>query len=241
MSQAAVTPVPEALPRPGNRDASAVARHERAALLWPIVLLGLLAVTILGRYLALRMAGANPIVNGFAFGLALAGVATVGRFGARPIGARPSDSAEARPQLDASGIRRAGVGRSAVIGLAAGGALIGLALLGRVVTAPPPLPPVFAAGVFLPWALATVVVAFGEEAVVRGALFSSLTRVSGIWPAILVTSLVFALMHVPFYGWRVVPLDLGVGIWFAGLRLASRGILAPSIAHTIADLATWWL
>jgi hypothetical protein len=48
-------------------------------------------------------------------------------------------------------------------------------------------------------------------------------------------------MHVPLYGWHVVPLDLGVGLWLAGLRLATGGIAAPAIAHTIADLATWWL
>ncbi len=51
----------------------------------------------------------------------------------------------------------------------------------------------------------------------------------------------FVLMHVPLYGWHVVPLDLGVGIWFAGLRLWSGGIVAPSISHALADLVTWWL
>ena len=69
-------------------------------------------------------------------------------------------------------------------------------------------------------------------------------RSTGAWEslgAVLVTSVVFALMHVPLYGWHVVPLDLGVGLWLAGLRLATGGIAAPAVAHTIADLATWWL
>jgi hypothetical protein len=48
-------------------------------------------------------------------------------------------------------------------------------------------------------------------------------------------------MHVPLYGWHVVPLDLGVGLWLAGLRLATGGIAAPAIAHAVADLATWWV
>ena len=34
---------------------------------------------------------------------------------------------------------------------------------------------------------------------------------------------------------------LGVGLWLAGLRLATGGVAAPAIAHTVADLATWWL
>ena len=55
------------------------------------------------------------------------------------------------------------------------------------------------------------------------------------------TSVVFALLHVPLYGWHVVPLDLGVGLWLAGLRLISGGVAAPAVAHVVADLATWWL
>jgi len=56
-----------------------------------------------------------------------------------------------------------------------------------------------------------------------------------------VTSVAFALMHVPLYGWHVVPLDLGVGIWLGGLRLLGRGVAAPALAHVLADLVTWWL
>jgi len=48
-------------------------------------------------------------------------------------------------------------------------------------------------------------------------------------------------MHVPLYGWHVVPLDLGVGIFLGGLRLAGGGWAGPAIAHAVADLATWWL
>jgi membrane protease YdiL (CAAX protease family) len=87
----------------------------------------------------------------------------------------------------------------------------------------------------------TVLVATAEELVLRGALFDKLNGGIGTLGAVLVTSVVFALMHVPLYGWHVVPLDLGVGLWLAGLRLATGGIAAPAIAHTIADLATWWL
>jgi membrane protease YdiL (CAAX protease family) len=80
-----------------------------------------------------------------------------------------------------------------------------------------------------------------NDSIRGGALFNELDARLGAIAAVLVTSVVFALIHVPLYGWHVVPLDLGVGLWLAGLRLATGGIAAPAIAHTIADLVTWWL
>jgi membrane protease YdiL (CAAX protease family) len=58
---------------------------------------------------------------------------------------------------------------------------------------------------------------------------------------VILTSAVFALMHVPLYGWHVVPLDFAVGLGLAGLRLTTRSLVAPAAAHAVADLATWWL
>jgi membrane protease YdiL (CAAX protease family) len=94
---------------------------------------------------------------------------------------------------------------------------------------------------FVGWVLVTAVVVLGEEAILRGVLFDAVGGVAGAVPAVLVTSLVFALIHVPLYGWQVVPLDIGVGVWFAGLRIASGGAGAPTVAHLLADLSTWWL
>lgn len=94
---------------------------------------------------------------------------------------------------------------------------------------------------FLPWALVTIGVATAEEGILRGALFDRLRSRAGLIAAIAVTTVVFALMHVPLYGWQVVPLDVAVGLGFAGLRLATRSIVAPAMAHSVADLATWWL
>ena len=51
----------------------------------------------------------------------------------------------------------------------------------------------------------------------------------------------FALMHVPVYGWGVVPVDLAAGVLLAGLRYLTGGTAAPTMAHLLADLATWWL
>ncbi|HEY2917177.1 MAG TPA: CPBP family intramembrane glutamic endopeptidase [Candidatus Limnocylindrales bacterium] len=197
-------------------------------------LIGLALLAVVGlRWLAIQRGIGDPIVAGFAFGVALLAVAVAG---SGTVGARG----------DAWGWRHAPVdwprvAGGAAIGLAGGAALVALALVGRALASAPSLPPVFRADLFAPWALATVVVAAGEEAVLRGVLLGRLTRSVGLTPGVLLTSLAFALMHVPFYGWRVVPLDLGVGLWLAGLRLASRGLVAPTIAHALADLATWWL
>lgn len=91
------------------------------------------------------------------------------------------------------------------------------------------------------WVVVTCLVVIGEEAVLRGVIFEAIRRTAGAPAAVLVTAIAFALVHVPLYGWQVVPLDLGVGIWFAGLRLAGGGIGAPAIAHAMADLSTWWI
>jgi membrane protease YdiL (CAAX protease family) len=94
---------------------------------------------------------------------------------------------------------------------------------------------------FLTWMIVTCLVAAGEEAVLRGALFDALRAGAGVAAAVVLTSAAFALLHVPLYGWHVVPLDLAVGLGLGGLRLVSGGIAAPAVAHAVADLATWWL
>jgi membrane protease YdiL (CAAX protease family) len=126
---------------------------------------------------------------------------------------------------------------SLVVGVAGGAVLVVLAIVTRSAQLPWLAPPAS----FAPWATVTILVAGAEELVLRGALFDDLDGSMGTLGAVVVTSLVFALMHVPLYGWHVVPLDLGVGLWLAGLRLATGGIAAPAVAHSIADLATWWL
>ena len=92
---------------------------------------------------------------------------------------------------------------------------------------------------FVIWAAVTGLVSVAEEVLLRGALFDAVNRTAGGLAAIVVTSAAFALMHVPLYGWQIVPLDFGVGIWFAGLRLASGSVVAPAVAHLLADLSTW--
>ena len=130
--------------------------------------------------------------------------------------------------------------RLASVGLGVLGALIlvGLPLLAspstRAVTGMRPEP-------FVAWLVVTALVVTAEEVLLRGALLPALDEAAGPIVAVVASSAAFALMHVPLYGWGVVPIDLAAGVWLAGLRYLSGGVAAPTLAHLLADLATWWL
>jgi membrane protease YdiL (CAAX protease family) len=120
------------------------------------------------------------------------------------------------------------------LGVAGAVVLIAPALLVRGVAAQPP------AGSYAHWSAAVVVIAAAEEAFLRGALFDALTRWRSEHVAVVGAAIAFALLHVPLYGWHVVPLDLAVGLVLGALRLAAGTWTAPALAHIGADLAGWW-
>lgn len=91
------------------------------------------------------------------------------------------------------------------------------------------------------WAVFVVVVAVAEEALLRGSLFRAIEQRAGVAVAIAVTSVAFGLLHAPIYGWGVVPLDIAVGVWLGALRAVTGTVVAPAVAHALADLAGWWL
>jgi membrane protease YdiL (CAAX protease family) len=186
--------------------------------LQPVLLLVGLSVVVGLRWAGTR-AGLDPLGLGAGFGAALLALAW-----RRPM----------RPKHQPT--------RNLVIGGVAGLGLVALTSVGAVL-AGSNLPPGLGqpAAPFLPWAVVTLLVAGAEEALLRGRLFDATRHAGGTVAAISLTTVAFALMHVPLYGWHVVPLDLGVGLAFAGLRLVTRGIAAPAAAHAVADLATWWL
>ena len=192
-------------------------------------LLGLVGI-IGARWWATR-AGLDPLAVGLAFGLALAALAMERpgnpRSGAVTATARSVTIDWLRP------VAAGGLVGLALVGLVAAGAALGggawIAGLGR------PAAP------FLPWAAITILVASTEEALLRGRLFDAIRHAGGMGAALAVTTVAFALMHVPLYGWGVVPLDLAVGLGLGGLRLATGRVAAPAAAHIVADLATWWL
>ena len=179
-----------------------------------------LGAIVIARAAAYR-AGLDPLALGAAFGSGLFLLAAAG--GARLPTARRLVSACAAGTAVGLVLIAAGLAGPALDGVSS------IPGLGRPAAA------------FLPWAAIIVGVAVAEEAVLRGVLFDRLWRGSGLLAAILLTTVVFALMHVPLYGWHVVPLDLAVGLALCGLRVATRGVAAPAVAHAVADLATWWL
>ena len=91
------------------------------------------------------------------------------------------------------------------------------------------------------WAVFVVVVAVAEEALLRGSLYRAVEERAGVAAAIALTSIAFGLLHAPVYGWGVVPLDIAVGVWLGTLRAISGTVTAPALAHSLADLAGWWL
>ena len=193
----------------------AVARDVVRAWAQPVLLIVGLAAVVGVRWAGTRL-GLDALAFGAVFGACLLALAWI----------KPA-------RLQASSI---------VIGVAAGLALVGLTIVGAALSGAN-LPSGLGrpAAPFLPWAVITILVAAGEEAFLRGRLFDASRRAGGVLAAVAITSVAFALLHVPLYGWHVVPLDLGVGLGFAGLRLLTRGIAAPAAAHAVADLATWWL
>jgi membrane protease YdiL (CAAX protease family) len=101
--------------------------------------------------------------------------------------------------------------------------------------------PVYGTQGFAGWAAAVVVVATAEEVFLRGALYDATEAVRGPGAAIVLGAVCFALLHVPLYGWHVVPLDLAVGLVLGGLRQGAGTPAAPAITHVGADLVGWFL
>lgn len=104
-----------------------------------------------------------------------------------------------------------------------------------------PASPVLPFSSFPLWAALVIPIAGIEEIVLRGALFEACEPVIGVAGAVAITSVVFAVIHVPLYGLTALPLDLAVGMWLGGLRLLTGGVAAPATAHIVADLCGWWL
>jgi membrane protease YdiL (CAAX protease family) len=124
----------------------------------------------------------------------------------------------------------------ALVGLAGAGVLCLPAAISRLTG------PDHAAGNgFLVWAVVVTVVATAEEMLLRGALYDALATRAGMWTAISVGALAFALLHVPMYGWGAVPLDAAVGVWLGVLRAVTGSITAPTVTHVVADWAGFWL
>jgi len=126
------------------------------------------------------------------------------------------------------------------IGIGLSGAVV---LVAAWITATPHIP--LAAGQhlgpLLVWTPVVALVAVAEEIALRGVLFGALLEAGGAPLTVTLTSIVFGVMHVPLYGWGALPLDIAAGVLLGGLRLLSGGVIAPAVAHVVADLAGGWL
>jgi membrane protease YdiL (CAAX protease family) len=184
------------------------------AILAPASVVVALAGVVAARWAATR-AGLDALAVGAAFGLALVMLAAL---------------AGARTRHTRTDTTTRWIARPLAIGLVAGLAVVAVAELGPILTGATTIPGLGRpASPFLPWA------------VIRGVLFERVERLGGVGGALIVTTIAFALLHVPLYGWHVVPLDLGVGLLLGGLRVVTRSVVAPAAAHVVADLAAWWL
>jgi membrane protease YdiL (CAAX protease family) len=143
--------------------------------------------------------------------------------------------------------RRGAGGVAALLGARAStGVIVGVAggvVLVLLVVLLPGLPvqlwPRPSAALAVPWTLLVTCIAVAEELVFRGVLFDAVARAGGAVCAAFVCALAFAVVHVPLYGWRALPLDLGVGLWLGGLRMVTGGVTAPAVAHAVADCGAW--
>jgi membrane protease YdiL (CAAX protease family) len=158
--------------------------------------------------------GAGPV--GMAFLLTALGLASISF--PDPIG-RPLASADAgatgSPALPAPAVIGLGVLAVATVRVAAG-----------------PVPPVAvgAAAVSL-----SVLAAVAEEAFFRRFLYNNLIRF-GAPAAVILSALVFAVVHIPLYGGAVFWVDFGAGLLFGWQRWASGGWAAPAATHVVANL-----
>lgn len=178
-----------------------------------LLLAGLAAAVVL-RVLIAGSAGAQSVSAGLGFGLALLLLAVATGF--------------ERPVI---------TWRAVGLGLAGAAVLCAVPAVHRLQAGALDLP----TERFGQWAAVVTLVAVAEEVLLRGALFEQVAPGHGDTAATAVTAVAFALLHVPVYGWSVLPLDLAVGVALGVLRMLADSVTAPAVAHTMADLAGWFL
>jgi membrane protease YdiL (CAAX protease family) len=89
----------------------------------------------------------------------------------------------------------------------------------------------------IPFALAAMAVSIGEEIAFRGALFAAIDAWLGPMPAVLGSSLVFTAGHMLSHPPEFLLAVAAAGVLLATWRWVCRDLVAPIVAHCIADLA----
>lgn len=110
--------------------------------------------------------------------------------------------------------------------------LVGLVAIALVAWVVGPWPPLRLGWMGAP---VGVLAAVAEEALFRRLAYARLLRY-GTGVAIIGTAVAFALLHVPFYGMEVLPVDLGAGLLLSWQRWASGTWTVPAATHAAAEL-----
>jgi len=123
-----------------------------------------------------------------------------------------------------------------------GHALVAGLLVGAVLLAPLTAGSLSARGLdgFWTWAALAALIATLEEIAIRGALYRTWSDEAGPVAAIVAGAVVFALIHLPRYGWAAMPLDAVVRLALGGLRALTGRVLPCAVAHTVADWGAWF-
>jgi membrane protease YdiL (CAAX protease family) len=89
---------------------------------------------------------------------------------------------------------------------------------------------------FRPWiAVASVAAAVAEEAVFRRLVYGW-ALAWGVPVAIGVSAVLFAAVHIPWYGTGAFWVDLGAGLLLSWQRWASGGWAVPAVTHSAANI-----
>lgn len=82
---------------------------------------------------------------------------------------------------------------------------------------------------------ASVVAAVAEELFFRRLVYGWLLR-WGVTLAIVGSAVLFTAVHIPIYGWGVLPLNLAAGLIFGWQRWVTGTWTAPAVTHVVANL-----
>jgi membrane protease YdiL (CAAX protease family) len=76
-----------------------------------------------------------------------------------------------------------------------------------------------------------------EELLFRGAIMHHLRYAFGVWPAVALQAVAFGLLHLHGYPYGPIGVALATvyGLLLGAVRVRSNGLLAPWVAHVVAD------
>ncbi len=126
--------------------------------------------------------------------------------------------------------------------LGLGTSKLGFRLLGGLALAAVLLLPAAARAMAVPLlpgglAAAAIAVSIGEEIAFRGALFAALEDIGGAPLAVIGSTLAWTAAHALSHPAEFLPAVAGAGLLLAMWRMSFRDLVAPIVAHAIADLA----